>query len=101
MALERFADVVERFTHGYGNGHLMEPGAETVKQWQEGLERAVPRAENPQRMITKPQAPRVGQTPRHEIYTKNKSRLPRHQTKRTHKTPHHFVPHPGTRHPFA
>ena len=39
MALERFADVVERFTHGYGNGHLMEPGAETVKQWQEELER--------------------------------------------------------------
>ena len=29
MALERFADVVERFTHGYGNGHELQ--AETVK----------------------------------------------------------------------
>ena len=46
MALERFADVVERFTHGYGNGHLLEPRVETVTQWQEELERAVRRAEN-------------------------------------------------------
>src|SRR5204863_354563 len=38
MALERFADVVERFTHGYGNGHTLEPRAETVTQWQEELE---------------------------------------------------------------
>src|SRR2546426_8554509 len=91
MALERFADVVERFTHGYGNGHMMEPGAETVKQWQEELERAVGRAENLQRMITNPQEPRVGQTPRQAIYKKNKSRLYRYQSKRTHRTPLLFV----------
>src|SRR2546428_7754710 len=92
MALERFADVVERFTHGYGNGHLMEPGAETVKQWQEELERAVRRAENLQRMITNPEEHRVGQTPRQEIYRKNKSPLHPHQSERTHRTPLLFVP---------
>ena len=31
MALERFADVVERFTHGYSNGHLIGPQVEKVK----------------------------------------------------------------------
>src|SRR5438876_1486861 len=100
MALERFADVVERFTHGYGNGHLMEPGAGTVKQWQEELERAVRRAENLQRMITNPQEPRVGQTPRQEIYRKNKSRLYRYQSKRTHRTPLLFVPNLGISRPY-
>src|SRR5436189_4441404 len=100
MALERFADVVERFTHGYGNGHLMKPGAETVKQWQEELERAVRRAENLQRMITNPQEPRVGQTPRQEIYRKNKSRLYRYQSKRTHRTPLLFVPNLGISRPY-
>src|SRR5207249_10334614 len=96
MALERFADVVERFTHGYGNGHLMEPGAETVKQWQEELERAVRRVENLQRMSTNPQEPSVGQTPGHAIYSKNKSRLYLHQSKRTHSTPLLFVQHLDT-----
>ena len=32
MALERFADVVERFTHGYGNGHALEPRAVQVHE---------------------------------------------------------------------
>src|SRR5881397_3685924 len=100
MALERFADVVERFTHGYGNGHMMEPGAETVKQWQEELERAVRRAENLQRMITNPPEHRVGQTPRQEIYRKNKSRLYRYASKRTHKTPLLFVPNLGISRPY-
>ena len=63
MALERFADVVERFTHGYGNGHTLEPLAETVTQWQQELERVVRRAENLQRMLTNPQEPKVGRTP--------------------------------------
>src|SRR5207302_9606693 len=100
MALERFADVVERFTHGYGNGHTLEPRAETVTQWQEELERVVRRAENLQRMLTNPQEPRVGQTPRQEIYKKNKSLLYRYQSKRTHRTPLLFVPNLGISRPY-
>src|SRR6267143_1779644 len=100
MALERFADVVERFTHGYGNGHTLEPPAEIVNQWHDELERAVRRAENLQRMVTNPQEPRVGQTPRQEIYKKNKSRLYRYQSKRTHKTPLLFVPNLGISRPY-
>src|SRR5947209_10231869 len=100
MALERFADVVERFTHGYGNGHTLEPRAETVTQWQEELERVVRRAENLQRMRTNPQEPRVGQTPREEIYKRNKSRLYRYQSKRTRTTPLLFVPNLGISRPY-
>src|SRR5256884_8852480 len=100
MALERFADVVERFTHGYGNGHTLEPRAETVTQWQEELERVVRRAENLQRMLTNPQEPKVGQTPREEIYKRNKSRLYRYQSKRTHTTPLLFVPNLGISRPY-
>src|SRR5207244_9588469 len=100
MALERFADVVERFTHGYGNGHPLEPRPETVKQRQEGVERVVRRAENLQRMLTNPQEPKVGQTPRQEIYKKNKSRLYRYESKRTHRTPLLFVPNLGISRPY-
>src|SRR5256884_1215591 len=100
MALERFADVVERFTHGYGNGHTLEPRAETVTQWQEELERVVRRAENLHRMLTNPQEPKVGQTPREEIYKKNKSRLYRYQSKRTRTTPLLFVPNLGISRPY-
>jgi polyhydroxyalkanoate synthase subunit PhaC len=100
MVLERFADVVERFTHGYGNGHLLEPRVETVTQWQQELERAVRRAENLQRMLVDPQEPKVGQTPRTEIYKKNKSRLYRYQSRRTHKTPLLFVPNLGISRPY-
>src|SRR5262245_61339627 len=80
MALERFADVVERFTHGYSNGHLLEPQLQTVNEWQQELDRAVRRAENLQRMVVNPQEPKVGQTPRTEIYKKNKSRLYRYES---------------------
>src|SRR5262245_21385623 len=100
MALERFADVVERFTHGYGNGHLLEPAVQTVSQWQQELDRAVRRAENLQRMLVTPQEPKVGQTPRTEIYKRNKSRLYRYQSRRTYKTPLLFVPNLGISRPY-
>jgi polyhydroxyalkanoate synthase len=100
MALERFADVVERFTHGYSNGHVNEPPAAAVKQWQEELNRATRRAENLHRMLTDPPEPKVGQTPREEIYKKNKSRLYRYQSRRTHRTPLLFVPNLGISRPY-
>ena len=51
-------------------------------------------------MITNPQQPRVGQTPRQAIYKKNKSRLYRYQSKRTHRTPLLFVPNLGISRPY-
>src|SRR5438034_1927511 len=100
MALERFADVVERYTDGYGNGNVFEPHREAVKEWEEEISRAVRRAENLHRMLTNPQEPKVGQTPREEIYKKNKSRLYRYQSKRTHTTPLLFVPNLGISRPY-
>src|SRR5207245_11307934 len=69
-------------------------------QWQEELERGVRRAENLQGMTTNPQEPRAGQTPRQEIYKKNKPRLYRYQSKRTHRTPLLFVPNLGISRPY-
>jgi hypothetical protein len=80
MGQERFADVVERFTHGYGNGHGPEPAPEVMRRWQEELERTLKRMQNLQRMVTDPTEPKVGQTPRVEIYRRNKSRLYRYQS---------------------
>src|SRR5947199_2363452 len=99
MALERLADVVERYTDGYGNGNVFEPRREAVKEWEEEISRAVRRAENLHRMLTNPQEPKVAQTPREEIYKKNKSRLYRYQSKRTHTTPLLFVPNLGNSQP--
>jgi hypothetical protein len=64
MAQERFADVVERFTHGYGNGHGPDPSPELLRRWQEELDRNLKRVQNLQRMITSPTEPIVCQTPR-------------------------------------
>src|SRR5207245_6238003 len=77
-----------------------EPPAETVKWWHDGRERPVRRAENPQRLATNPRDPRAGQTPGQEIYKKNKSRLYRYQSKRTHRTPLLFVPNLGISRPY-
>jgi hypothetical protein len=50
MGQERFADVVERFT-GVGAG---EPPAETVKRWQEELERGFRRLKRNKRATRSP-----------------------------------------------
>src|SRR5688500_14904674 len=100
MGLERFADVVERFTHGYGNGHGPDVSPEVVRRWHEELERNLKRMQNLTTMITRPTEPKVGQTPRVEIYKSNKSRLYRYQSKRTHRTPVLFVPNLGISRPY-
>ena len=98
MGQERFADVVERFTHGYGGGVALSP--EIVKQWQEEMDRQQKRMTNLHQMMTNPVEPRTGQTPRQEIYKKNKSRLYRYASKRTHRTPLLFVPNLGISRPY-
>ena len=73
MGQERFADVVERFTNGFA-GAAAAASPETIKQWQEELDRNVRRLTNLGRLATVAE-PRTGQTPRQEIYKSNKSRL--------------------------
>jgi polyhydroxyalkanoate synthase len=98
MGQERFADIVERFTNGYAE--LGAPRPETVKQWQEELDRAFRRLQNLTAMITNPTEPRTGVTPREEVYKRNKSRLYRYQSSRRHRTPVLFVPNLGISRPY-
>jgi len=96
MAQERFADVVERFTSGFA----ADVPAETIKQWQEELERGFRRLHNLHGLLTNPVEPKTGQTPRVEIYKRNKSRLYRYESARTHRTPVLFVPNLGISRPY-
>jgi len=98
MGPERFADVVERFTNGFAGA--VEPPVEAVKHWQEEIERGFRRLENLQRLVTNPPEPKTGVTPRVEIYKRNKSRLYRYESKRTHRTPLLFVPNLGISRPY-
>src|ERR687891_428805 len=98
MGQERFADVVERFTNGFGvSGATASP--ETVKQWQEELDRNLRRLTNFARLGTAAE-PRTGQTPRQEVYKRNKSRLYRYESSRRHRTPLLFVPNLGISRPY-
>ena len=99
MGQERFADIVERFTHGYGDANGVVT-AEQAKQWLDELERQRRRFANLAEMVGNPTEPKTGQTPRQEIYRKNKSRLYRYESKRTHATPILFVPNLGISRPY-
>jgi polyhydroxyalkanoate synthase len=110
MAPERSADVAERVTLGYSkaetggtrgdlNGEL--PGSpDVVKQWQDEFERNVKRVRNLTDMMLNPATPKVGQTPREEVYKKNKTRLYRYASPRSHRTPVLFVPNLGISRPY-
>jgi polyhydroxyalkanoate synthase len=99
MGQERFADIVERFTNGFGDGRAFF-GTEAVKQWQEEMERNARRFKNLADMVVNPKEPRTGQTPREEIYRTNKSRLYRYESPRTHRVPLLFVPNLGISRPY-
>lgn len=99
MGQERFADIVERFTHGYTDGRGA-PSPEVARQWQEELDRGVRRARNLAGMVFNPVEPRTGQTPRQEIHRTNKSRLYRYESPRTHRVPVLFVPNLGISRPY-
>src|SRR5947199_265656 len=60
-------------------------------EWQEELDKTFRRLANLHALVTKPE-PKVGQTPREEVYKKNKSRLYRYASSRRHATPPLFVP---------
>jgi polyhydroxyalkanoate synthase len=100
MGQERFADVVDRFTNGYPELLGTTASPEVVKQWQQELDRSVRRLSNLTSMATNPKEPRTGQTPRQEIYRRNKSRLYRYESSRRHRTPLLFVPNLGISRPY-
>src|SRR5438309_8581628 len=67
--------------------------------WQEELEKNFRRLRNLHGLVTGPE-PTVGQTPREEVYKKNKSRLYRYASPRRHATPLLFVPNLGISRPY-
>src|SRR5207237_3114363 len=75
-------------------------GAETIREGQEELDKRVRRLRNLQTLVTRPVEPRVGQTPREEIYKTNKSRLYRYASSRRYRTPVLFVPNLGISRPY-
>jgi len=99
MGQERFADIVERFANGFGDIRAAAP-PELVKQWSEEMDRTVRRFTNLSQMVTSPRELRTGQTPRQEVYKRNKSRLYRYESARTHHTPILFVPNLGISRPY-
>jgi len=99
MGQERFADVVERFANGFGDG-VRAASPDVVRKWQEEVDRNIRRFRNLSTMALSPTEPKTGQTPREEIYKRNKSRLYRYQSARTHRTPLLFVPNLGISRPY-
>src|SRR5262249_30991219 len=98
MGQERFADIVERFTNGYTDG--VGVSDESVRQWQEELDRTLRRFRNLGDMVSNPIEPRTGGTPREGGYRPDKS--PRHpyQAPPTHPPPVLFVPNLGISRPY-
>ena len=99
MGAERLADVIERFTDD-GGGPGAAASSETTKQWQEEFDRNFRRFRNLHALVTRPVEPKVGQTPREEVYKKNKSRLYRYASTRRYRTPLLFVPNLGISRPY-
>ena len=67
--------------------------------WQEELGKNFQRLRNLHGLVTGPE-PTVGQTPREEVYKKNKSRLYRYASPRRQATPLLFVPNLGISRPY-
>ena len=78
----------------------MRASSEAVKQWQDEFDRNVKRVRNLTDMVLNPTVPKVGQTPREEVYKRNKSRLYRYASPRSHGTPLLFVPNLGISRPY-
>src|SRR4029434_1108591 len=73
---------------------------ERVARWQEEGTRNFLRMKHFSEMVMNPKEPEIGPTARQEIYRKNKSRLYRYESRRTHRTPVLFVPNLGISRPY-
>ena len=74
--------------------------ADPRQQWQQEIERSMRRVQNLSDLLLHPREPRTGQTPRQELYRRNKSRLYRYESARTQRTPLLFVPNLGISRPY-
>src|SRR2546422_9616250 len=72
---------------------------EAIVQMQEELEKNFRRLRNLHALVTRPE-PKLGQTPREEVYKRNKSRLYRYASSRRHAIPLLFVPNLGISRPY-
>lgn len=77
-----------------------EPVTDAARQWQQEIERSVRRVQNLSDLLLHPREPRTGQTPRREVYRRNKSRLYRYESVRTRRAPLLFVPNLGISRPY-
>jgi poly[(R)-3-hydroxyalkanoate] polymerase subunit PhaC len=77
-----------------------ERATDPAQQWQREIERSVRRVQNLSDLMLHPREPRTGQTPRQEVYRRNKSRLYRYESARTQRTPLLFVPNLGISRPY-
>src|SRR5512145_1905260 len=77
-----------------------ERATDTARQWQQEIERSVRRVQNLSDFLLHPREPRTGQTPRREVYRRNKSRLYRYESVRTRRAPLLFVPNLGISRPY-
>ncbi|HEY7650805.1 MAG TPA: alpha/beta fold hydrolase, partial [Methylomirabilota bacterium] len=74
--------------------------ADTAQGWQQEIERSMRRVQNLSDLLLHPREPRTGQTPRQEVYRRNKSRLYRYESARSQRTPLLFVPNLGISRPY-
>jgi polyhydroxyalkanoate synthase len=73
---------------------------EVLARWRQEAERNMLRMKHWSEMVLNPREPRVGPTPRQEIFRTNKSTLWRYESRRTVRTPLLFVPNLGISRPY-
>jgi polyhydroxyalkanoate synthase subunit PhaC len=81
-------------------GELPAMSPELVARMKEEANRNLLRMKHFSEMVMNPKEPKVGPTPRQEIYRTNKSRLWRYESRRTIRTPLLFVPNLGISRPY-
>jgi polyhydroxyalkanoate synthase len=81
-------------------GELPAMSPEVMARMKEEANRNLLRMKHFSEMVMNPREPKVGPTPRQEIYRTNKSRLWRYESRRTIRTPLLFVPNLGISRPY-
>ncbi|MBI3457916.1 MAG: alpha/beta fold hydrolase [Candidatus Rokubacteria bacterium] len=81
---------------------MLDPGqqVETLRTLSEEWVRNLNRAAKALQLVTTPSEPRVGLTPKVEVYRRNKARLYRYESPRTRRIPVLFVPNLGISRPY-
>ncbi len=99
MGQERFADVVDRFTNGFAAAAAA-ASPETVKQWQEELDRNVRRMTQPGPDVHGRRAPHGPDAARGDLQAQQVAAVPVRVQAARHRTPLLFVPNLGISRPY-